>query len=70
VAVNVGITFLALAVPLALPVFLVKILGLPPWAPGATLALNAIFVAASAPVMMSAISGRPRRRVLVISQAS
>jgi len=29
VAVNVGVTFLALAIPTALPVFLVKILGLP-----------------------------------------
>jgi hypothetical protein len=31
VAVNIGITFLALAVPTALSVFLVKILGLPAW---------------------------------------
>ncbi len=69
VAVNVGITFLALAVPLALPVFLVKILGLPAWAPGVTLALNAIGVAAAAPVVMAAITGRPRHRVLTISQA-
>jgi MFS family permease len=69
VAVNVGITFLALAVPLALPVFLVKILGLPAWAPGVTLALNAILVAAATPVVMTAITGRPRRRVLTISQA-
>jgi MFS family permease len=69
VAVNVGITFLALAVPLALPVFLVKILGLPAWAPGVTLALNAILVAAAAPVVMTAITGRPRQRVLTISQA-
>jgi MFS family permease len=69
VAVNVGITFLALAVPTALPVFLVKILGLPAWSPGAALALNAILVAASAPVVMSAISGRVRRDVLVASQA-
>jgi MFS family permease len=68
VTVNVGITFLALAVPLALPVFLVKILGLPAWAPGAALALNAILVAASAPAVMSAISGRQRRHVLMISQ--
>ncbi len=69
VAVNVGITFLALAVPLALPVFLVKILGLPAWAPGATLALNAILVAASAPIVMRAISGRQRRHILTVSQA-
>lgn len=69
VAVNVGITFLALAVPLALPVFLVKILGLPAWAPGVTLALNAILVAASAPIVMRAISGRQRRHVLTVSQA-
>jgi len=69
VAVNVGITFLALAVPTALPVFLVKILGLPTWSPGATLALNAILVAVSAPIVMSAISGRRRRNVLMASQA-
>ena len=69
VLVNVGITFLALAIPLALPVFVVKILGLPTWAPGATLALNAILVAVSTPVVMSAISGRQRRNVLMISQA-
>ena len=69
VAVNVGITFLALAVPTALPVFLVKILRLPAWSPGAALALNAILVAASAPVVMSAISGRRRRDVLMASQA-
>jgi MFS family permease len=68
VAVNIGITFLALAVPLALPVFVVKILGLPAWAPGATLALNAILVAVSAPVVMSAISGRRRWHVLILSQ--
>lgn len=68
VAVNVGITLLALAVPLALPVFVVKILGLPSWAPGAALALNAILVAVSAPVVMSAMSGRQRRHVLMISQ--
>jgi hypothetical protein len=68
VAVNVGITFLALAVPLALPVFVVKILGLPAWAPGAALALNAILVAAFAPIVMSVISGRQRGHVLMISQ--
>jgi hypothetical protein len=68
VAVNVGITFLALAVPTALPVFLVKILGLPAWSPGAALALNAILVAVSAPIVMSAISGRRRRNVLMASQ--
>jgi MFS family permease len=69
VAVNVGITFLALAVPTALPVFLVKVLGLPAWSPGAALALNAVLVAVSAPAMMSVISGRRRRTVLMASQA-
>lgn len=69
VAVNVGITFLALAIPTALPVFLVKILGLPAWSPGAALALNAILVAVAAPIVMSAISGRRRRNVLMASQA-
>jgi MFS family permease len=69
VAVNFGITFLALAVALALPVFLVKLLGLPAWAPGATLALNATLVAVSAPFVMSAIAGRQRRHVLIVSQA-
>lgn len=69
VAINVGITFLALAIPLALPVFVVDILGLPKWAPGVTLALNATLVAVSAPAVMSAISGRRRRNVLIASQA-
>jgi MFS family permease len=69
VAVNVGITFVALAVPTALPVFLVKVLELPAWSPGTALALNAVLVAMSAPVMMSAISGRRRRDVLIASQA-
>jgi hypothetical protein len=69
VAVNVGITLLALAVPTALPVFLVKIAGLPAWSPGAALALNAILVALSAPVVMSAVVGRRRREVLMASQA-
>jgi MFS family permease len=69
VAVNVGITFLALAVPTALPVFLVRILGLPAWSPGAALALNATLVAVSAPAVMSVISGRRRRNVLMASQA-
>src|SRR5579862_7177037 len=69
VAVNVGITLLALAVPTALPVFLVKILGLPAWSPGAALALNAILLAVSAPIVMSAISGRRRRNILMASQA-
>ena len=67
-AVNVGITFLALAVPLALPVFVVEILRLPRWAPGAALALNAILVALFAPAVMSAIAGRRRQHVLMISQ--
>ena len=48
--------------------FLVKILGPPAWAPGATLALNAILVAASAPIVMSAASGRQRRHVLTVLQ--
>ena len=69
VAVNIGITLLALAVPTALPVFLVKILGLPTWSPPAALALNAILVTVSAPIVMSAISGRRRRNVLIASQA-
>jgi hypothetical protein len=69
VLVNIGITFLALAVPLALPVFAVKVLGLPSWAPGAALALNAILVAGSAPAVLSVMSGRPRHRVLAVSQA-
>jgi MFS family permease len=69
VGVNVGITFLALAVPFALPVFVVAILHLPRWAPGAALALNAILVAVATPAVMSVISGRPRRHVLMISQA-
>jgi MFS family permease len=69
VAVNVGITFLALAIPTALPVFVVKILGLPAWSPGAALALNAVLVSVSAPAVMSAISGRRRRSVLIASQA-
>jgi MFS family permease len=69
VAINVGITFLALAIPLALPVFVVDILGLPKWAPGVTLALNATLVAGSAPLVMSAIAGRRRRNVLIASQA-
>ena len=69
VAINVGITFLALAIPVALPVFVVDILGLPKWAPGVTLALNATLVAVSAPLVMSAIAGRRRRNVLIASQA-
>jgi MFS family permease len=69
VAVNVGITLIALAIPTALPVFLVKTLGLPAWSPGAALALNAVLVAVSAPVVMSVISGRRRRNVLMASQA-
>jgi MFS family permease len=69
VTVNVGITFLALAVPTALPVFLVKILGLAAWSPGAALALNAVLVAMSAAAVMSVIFGRRRRNVLMASQA-
>jgi len=69
VAVNIGITFLALAVPTALPVFLVDLLRLPAWSPGAALALNATLVAVSSPAVMSAIAGRRRRNVLMASQA-
>ena len=69
VAINVGITFLALAFPLALPVFVVDNLGLPKWSPGVTLALNATLVTVSAPVVMSAVAGRRRRDVLIASQA-
>jgi MFS family permease len=69
VAINVGITFLALAIPLALPVFVVDNLGLPKWAPGVTLALNATLVAVSAPIVMSAVAGRRRSDVLIASQA-
>jgi MFS family permease len=68
VAVNLGLTLLSLATQLALPVFLVKTLGLPTWAPGLTLALNAILMALSAPIMIAVISGRPRHRVLMLSQ--
>ena len=69
VTVNIGITLLALAVPTALPVFLVKMLGLPAWSPPAALALNAILVTVFAPIVMTAISGRRRRNVLMASQA-
>jgi MFS family permease len=69
VAVNLGLTFLALAPQLALPVYLVTILRLPAWAPGITLALTAVLVTVSTPAVMSAISGRRRYRVLVVSQA-
>jgi len=69
VAVNVGITFLALAIPTAIPLFLVDARHLPSWSPGVTLALNAMLVALSAPVVMSVISGRRRRGVLIASQA-
>jgi MFS family permease len=69
VAVNLGLTFLALACQLALPVFLVKILGLPAWAPGTALALTAVLVTVSTPAVMSAIAGRRRYRVLMASQA-
>jgi MFS family permease len=68
VAVNAGITFLALAAPLALPVFLVDSLGLPAWAPGVTLALNATLVSVCTPIVMPAISGRQRRHILTVSQ--
>src|SRR6202035_2453874 len=69
VAINVGITFLALAFPLALPVFVVDNLGLPKWSAGVTLALNATLVTVCAPVVMSAVAGRRRRDVLIVSQA-
>lgn len=68
VAVNLGLTFLALACQLALPVFLVKILGLPAWAPGTALALTAVLVTVSTPAVMSAIAGRRRYRVLMAAQ--
>jgi MFS family permease len=70
VTVNVGITFVALAVPTALPLFLVDVLRQPRWSPGVALALNAVLVAASAPLVMSVIAGRRRRVVLMASQAS
>jgi MFS family permease len=69
VAVNMGLTVLALASQLALPVFLVNTLGLPAWAPGTALAFNAVLVTVSTPAVMSAISGRRRHRVLMVSQA-
>jgi len=69
VTVNLGLTFLALAPQLALPVFLVDILGLPAWAPGTTLAFTAVLVTVTTPAVMSAISGHRRYRVLVVSQA-
>jgi MFS family permease len=68
VAVNFGITFVAIAVATALPVFLVKLLHFPVWAPGATLALNATLVAVSTPIVMSAMAGRRRWHVLIVSQ--
>ncbi|MGH3168949.1 MAG: MFS transporter [Trebonia sp.] len=69
VVVNLGLTFLSLATQLALPVFLVKNLGLAKWAPGLALALNAVLMTVSAPVVLAAISGRRRHRVLTVSQA-
>jgi MFS family permease len=69
VAVNMGLTFLAIACQAALPVFLVKILGLPAWAPGTALALTAVLVTVTTPAVMTVISGWRRQRVLMISQA-
>jgi len=68
VAVNMGLTFLAIACQVALPVFLVKILGLPAWAPGTALALTAVLVTVTTPAVMAVISGWRRQRVLMVSQ--
>ena len=70
-----GITFLALAVPWRCRCSWSRSAACRPAAcpwpgrPGAALALNAILVAASAPVVMPAISGRQRRHVRTVSQA-
>jgi MFS family permease len=69
VALSMGLTFLAMACMVALPVFLVKILGLPAWAPGTALGLTAVLVTFSTPAVMSAIAGHRRHRVLMASQS-
>jgi hypothetical protein len=67
VAVNMGLTFLAIACQVALPVFLVKILGLPAWAPGTALALTAVLVTVSTPAVMAATPGCRRRPALAVN---
>ncbi|WP_255948718.1 MFS transporter [Streptomyces odontomachi] len=69
VALNFGLALLSLAFGLAVPVFLVDTVHLPPWIPGTVLAVNAVLSAAGATPVGAAITGRRRHRSLLASQA-
>ncbi len=57
VAVNMGLTFLAIAGRSAAPGVPRQDPGLPAWAPGTALALTAVLVTVTTPVVMAVISG-------------
>ncbi|MFG2583356.1 MFS transporter [Streptomyces malaysiensis] len=69
VVLNFGLALLSLAFALAVPVFLVETVRLPPWIPGTVLAVNAVLGAVGATAVGAAITGRRRASSLMASQA-
>ncbi|MEO3751026.1 MFS transporter [Streptomyces sp. B6B3] len=69
VVLNLGFALLSLAFVIAVPVFLVTTVGLPPWIPGTVLAVNAVLGALGATPIGAALTGRRRSHTLVVSQA-
>jgi hypothetical protein len=67
---NFGLALLSLAFGLAVPVFLVTTVRLPPWIPGTVLAVNAVLGAVGAGPVGAALTGRRRCGSLVASQAA
>ncbi|MFI6348350.1 MFS transporter [Streptomyces sp. NPDC050560] len=70
VVLNLGLALLSLAFALAVPVFLVDTVHLPPWIPGTVLAVNAGLGALGATPVGAAITGRRRSGSLLLSQAA
>ncbi|MEV6126561.1 MFS transporter [Streptomyces violaceusniger] len=69
VVLNFGLALLSLAFGLAVPVFLVNTVHLPPWIPGTVLAVNAVLGALGATPVGAAITGHRRWSSLMASQA-
>ncbi|QTI90185.1 MFS transporter [Streptomyces sp. AgN23] len=69
VGLNFGLALLSLAFGLAVPVFLVDTVHLPPWIPGTVLAVNAVLGAVGATPVSAALTGHRRWSSLMASQA-
>ncbi len=69
VVLNFGFALLSLSFVIAVPVYLVTTVDLPPWIPGTILAINAVLGALGATPAGAALTGRRRGHTLMVSQA-